>query len=373
VTRYIVRRLIGVIPTLFVVSLLIYAILLAAPGGPESRFDQNPKMTTQMKDAFRKRWGLDQPIPVQYCRWVGFCNPDQTSTILGILPTPAAFLGPTGWPNFLPGGISGADNGILHGDLGFSTTSGSTVTSLIGARIGPTAILAGTALIVWILLALATGVLAAVKRYGKADTIITVFNYVGFSFPTFWLGLMLIIIFSAQLKMLPAGGMWDSRTVPIFGTPEYWAFFGKQPINALLDLGKHLILPVITLVFVSVAGDSRFIRAAMIDALNQDFVRTARAKGVSERSVIFRHALRNALLPVVTNIALELPFLFTGAIATETIFSWPGMGLAYIQAVNNFDYPVLMGILVITALAVVLANLLADILYAVVDPRISYG
>jgi peptide/nickel transport system permease protein len=357
--------LIGVIPTLFVVSLLIYAILLAAPGGPESRFDQNPKMTQEMKDAFRKRWGLDQPVPVQYCRWVGFCNPDGQG--LGV------FISNQGWPNFLPSGLGGGDNGVLHGDLGFSTTSGATVTSLIGARIGPTAILAGVALIVWILLALATGVLAAVKRYGKADTIITVFNYVGFSFPTFWLGLMLIIIFSAQLKILPAGGMWDTRTVPIFGTPEYWAFFGKQPVNALLDLGKHLILPVITLVFVSVAGDSRFIRAAMIDTLNQDFVRTARAKGVSERSVIFRHALRNALLPVVTNIALELPFLFTGAIATETIFSWPGMGLAYIQAVNNFDYPVLMGILVITAVAVVLANLLADILYAVVDPRISYG
>jgi peptide/nickel transport system permease protein len=365
VTRYIVRRLIGVIPTLFVVSLLIYAILLAAPGGPESRFDQNPKMTQEMKDAFRKRWGLDQPVPVQYCRWVGFCNPDGQG--LGV------FVSNQGWPNFLPSGLGGGDNGVLHGDLGFSTTSGSTVTSLIGARIGPTAILAGVSLIVWILLALATGVLAAVKRYGKADTIITVFNYIGFSFPTFWLGLMLIIIFSAQLKILPAGGMWDTRTVPIFGTPEYWAFFGKQPINALLDLGKHLILPVITLVFVSVAGDSRFIRAAMIDSLNQDFVRTARAKGVSERSVIFRHALRNALLPVVTNIALELPFLFTGAIATETIFSWPGMGLAYIQAVNNFDYPVLMGILVITAVAVVAANLLADILYAVVDPRISYG
>src|SRR5439155_25895772 len=145
------------------------------------------------------------------------------------------------------------------------------------------------------------------------------------------------------------------------------------PVNALVDLGRHLILPVITLVFVSVAGDSRFVRAAMIDSLHQDFVRTARAKGLAERKVVFRHAFRNALLPVLTNVALELQFLFGGAIATETIFSWPGMGLAYIQAVRTFDYPVLMGILVITALVVVLANLLADILYAVVDPRISYG
>jgi peptide/nickel transport system permease protein len=364
-TRYIIRRLIGTIPTLFVVSLLIYSILLAAPGGPEARFAQNPKMTTAQIEAFRKRWGLDQPIPIQYCRWIGVCNPNGSG--LGI------FISDRGVPNFLPGFLGGGDNGVLHGDLGYSSTSGSTVASLIGARVGPTAILAGVSLVVWLVLALFTGVLAAIRRYGKADTAITIFNYVGFSFPTFWLGLMLIVVFAAVLKVLPAGGMWDARTVPIFGTPEYWAYFGKQPLTALLDLGRHLILPVITLVFVNIAGDSRFIRAAMIDALNQDFVRTARAKGVAEWDVVFRHALRNALLPVVTNIALELPFLFAGAVATETIFSWPGMGLAYIQAVNGYDYPVLMGILVITAVVVVLANLLADILYAIVDPRVSYG
>ncbi|HKG56899.1 MAG TPA: ABC transporter permease [Candidatus Limnocylindrales bacterium] len=364
-TRYIVRRLIGTIPTLFVVSLLIYSILLAAPGGPEQRFAQNPKMTAAQIDAFRRRWGLDQPVPIQYCRWVGFCNPNGKG--LGIL------ISDRGLPNFLPGFLGGGDNGVLHGDLGYSSSSGSTVASLIGQRVLPTAILAGISLFVWIVLALITGIVAAIRRYGKADTAITVFNYVGFSFPTFWLGLMLIVVFAANLKMLPAGGMWDARTVPIFGSTEYWAFAGKNPTGAFLDLGRHLILPVITLVFVNIAGDSRFIRAAMIDALSQDFVRTARAKGVGERGVVVRHALRNALLPVVTNIALELPFLFAGAIATETIFSWPGMGLAYIQAVNAYDYPVLMGILVITAVVVVAANLLADILYAVVDPRISYG
>jgi peptide/nickel transport system permease protein len=364
-TRYIVRRVIGTIPTLFIVSLLIYSILLAAPGGPQQRFAQNPKMTTEQIAKFMKRWGLDQPVPIQYCRWIGVCNPDAQG--LGML------ISNRGVPNFLPGFLGGGDNGVLHGDLGYSSSSGSPVASLIGQRVVPTAILAGVSLIVWIVLALGTGVLAATRRYGKADTAITVFNYVGFSFPTFWLGLMLIVVFAANLKMLPAGGMWDARTVPIFGSSEYWAFFGKSPVTALLDLGRHLILPVVTLVFVNIAGDSRFVRAAMIDALNQDFVRTARAKGVGERRVVYRHALRNALLPVVTNIALELPFLFAGAVATETIFSWPGMGLAYIQAVNAFDYPVLMGILVITAVVVVLANLVADILYAVVDPRISYG
>jgi len=363
--RYIVRRLIGTIPTLFVVSLLIYSILQLAPGGPEQRFEQNPKVTPAQIAAFKHRWGLDQPIPVQYCRWIGVCNPDGEG--LGV------FISNKGLPNFLPGFLGGGDNGVLHGDLGFSSSTGSSVASLIGQRVLPTAILAGVSLLVWVLLALLTGVIAAVRRYGKLDTAITVFNYVGFSFPTFWLGLMLIVVFAAQLRILPASGMWDTRTVPIFGSAEYWAFLGKKPDVAIIDLVRHLILPVVTLVFVNIAGDSRFIRAAMIDSLNQDFVRTARAKGVAERGVIFRHALRNALLPVVTNVALELPFLFAGAIATETIFSWPGMGLAYISAVRQFDYPVLMGILVITALVVVLANLLADILYAIVDPRISYG
>jgi peptide/nickel transport system permease protein len=365
VTRYIIRRLIGTIPTLFVVSLLIYSILLAAPGGPEQRFAQNPRITADQIAAFRHRWGLDQPVPIQYCRWVGFCNPDKDGL--------AQFISNQGLPNFLPGFLGGGDNGVLHGDLGYSSQNGATVASLIAQRVLPTFILAGCALAVWIFFAIITGVLAAVKQYGKTDTAITAFNYVGFAFPVFWLGLMLIIVFAQQLKLLPAGGMWDARTVPIFGTDAYWAFLGKNPVGAVTDLGRHLILPVITLVVVNIAGDSRFVRAAMIDALSQDFVRTARAKGAAERTVVYKHAFRNALLPVVTNIALELPFLFAGAVATETIFSWPGMGLAYIQAVNGYDYPVLMGILVITAIIVVLANLVADILYAVVDPRISYG
>jgi peptide/nickel transport system permease protein len=167
--------------------------------------------------------------------------------------------------------------------------------------------------------------------------------------------------------------MWDPREVPIFGTPEYGQFFAQNPGSALLDLAEHLVLPVITLVVVNIAADSRFVRAAMIDALSQDYIRTARAKGLPERRVITRHAFRNALLPVVTNVSLELPLLFTGAVATETIFSWPGMGRAYIEAVANFDYTVLMGILTITAVFVVAANLVADIVYAIVDPRVSYG
>ena len=373
---FIIRRLIGIIPTLFFSSLLIYSILLAAPGGPEVRFAQNPKVTTAQIAAFRARWGLDQPIPIQYCRWIGVCNTMTGAKQLGDDPVGGLaklFISEQGLPNFLPSGLGGGDNGALHGDFGYSSTNGQPVASVISGRIAATAILGGVALVVWILLALVSGVVAAVNRYGKADTIITIFNYVGFSFPTFWLGLMLILLFAGNLNWLPSGGMWDVREVPIFGTDEYTQLLRERPVFVLMDLARHLVLPVVTLVFVNIAGDSRFVRAAMIDALGQDYVRTARAKGVAERRVIVGHALRNALLPVVTNVALELPLLFTGAFVTETIFSWPGMGRAYIEAVSEYDYTVLMGILVITALIVVLANLLADIVYAIVDPRISYG
>ena len=364
-TRYIFRRILSTIPTLFITSIIIYAILLAAPGGPTSKYINNPKITAAALEEIKKKWGLDQPVPIQYCRWVGICNPDGEG--LGI------FISNQGLPNLLPSFLGGGNNGVLHGDLGTSTSSTVPVVEVISARILPTAILAGTALVVWLTLAFIIGIIAAVKRYSKTDTAITIFTYVGFSFPTFWLGLMLIVLFAGVLHLLPAGGMWDSRNSPPFGSSQYWAYVAEQPLIAFADLGRHLILPVTTLVIVSVAADSRFIRASMIDALNRDYVRTARAKGVPDKTVWTRHALRNALLPVITNIALELPLLFTGAIVVETIFSWPGMGQQSIIATQNFDYPVLMGILVITAVLVVFCNLLADILYAVVDPRISYG
>jgi peptide/nickel transport system permease protein len=368
-TRYIIRRLLGAIPTLFICSLLIYAILLAAPGGPTARFAQNPKITPEALAVFEHKWGLDQPWYVQYCRWLGVCNPDRDG--------PETLLSNAGWPNLLPAFAGGGNSGVLHLDFGYSSSTGAPVSDVIGQRIPRTAILAGCALVLWLSLALITGMIAAVRRYTKIDNAITIFNYIGYSFPTFWLGLLLIIVFVMQLGWFPAGGMWDARLDQnpnfYFGSNEYWAFAAQHPIEVLLDLGKHLVLPVATLVVVSVAGDSRFVRASMIDALREDYVRTARAKGVPERRVVYRHALRNAMLPVVTNMGLELPFLFTGAIATETIFSWPGMGREFYEATGAYDYPVLMGILVITAVLVIGANLLADIIYAVVDPRISYG
>jgi peptide/nickel transport system permease protein len=231
----------------------------------------------------------------------------------------------------------------------------------------------GTAWILWVTIATLAGVLAAVKRYSLIDQVITFLSYVFYSLPTFWLGLILIFIFGVELRLFPAQGIINVRTSPApFATDAYWKAFAANPWPQLVDVGQHLVLPVATLIAVSVAGDSRFVRSAMLESLSQDYVRTARAKGLPGRTVVFRHAFRNALLPIVTNIALEIAFLFGGAIATETVFSWPGMGLLFYDGVNGRDYFLLMGILLIGSLFIVFMNLVADVLYVMVDPRIRY-
>ena len=378
-TKYVIRRVAQAIPVLFGISIVVYGVLLSAPGGPTAKFAQNPRMTIEQKEAFKHAWGLDQPWPIQYCRWMGICDPDTQPSalanvpVLNHIPSPASLLGPNGWPNFLPAALSGATNGVFHGDFGYSIDSGEAVMVRITAAALPTFILAGFALVIWLAIAILMGVTAAVKRYSWFDQAATVFAYVGFAMPTFWLGIMLIYLFSGPgLNILPASGMTETRLSPPFGSDAYWTYFGAHPTAALVDIGRHLILPVITLVVVNIAGDSRFVRASMLEALSQDYVRTAKAKGLSNRAVTFKHALRNALLPVLTNIGLEIPFLFSGALVTETIFSWPGIGRLTLEATQKFDYPILMGILMITAVLVVLANLLADIAYAFVDPRIKY-
>jgi peptide/nickel transport system permease protein len=363
--KYIIRRSLEAIPVLIGISFVCFAVMYLAGGNPAGRFAQNPRVTQEQIAAFKHKWGLDQPWPVQYCKWLGACG-DKPFLINAL---PGGTLQVAGLKIEMPGG----DNGVLHGDFGLSINDGRPVSEVISERAMPTLILAGTAWVIWIVLAFITGVYAAVRRYSTFDSIFTVFNYVGLSLPTFWLGLMLIAFFAVPpLKWFPASGMWDARTVPIFGGSEYWTFFASNPGYALFDLGRHLVLPVATLVAVSVAYDSRFIRSSMLDQLTQDYVRTARAKGLPERRVVFRHALRNAMLPVVTNMALEIPALFTGAIVTETIFSWPGMGRQFYESIGHTDTPVLMGILLVTAIIVVFANLLADVVYAVVDPRVRY-
>jgi peptide/nickel transport system permease protein len=262
---------------------------------------------------------------------------------------------------------------VIHGDFGFSISSGQPVLDLIAQRLPATAILMGTAWILWVVIATLAGVLAAVKRYSLIDQVITIFSYIFYSLPTFWLGLILIFIFGVELRWFPVQGIINVRTSPApFATSAYWTAFFANPWPQLYDIGAHLILPVATLIAVSVAGDSRFVRSAMLESLSQDYVRTARAKGLPGRTVVFRHAFRNALLPIVTNIALEIAFLFGGAIATETVFSYPGMGLLFFDGVNGRDYFLLMGILLIGSLFIVFMNLVADVLYVMVDPRIKY-
>jgi peptide/nickel transport system permease protein len=372
--KYILRRVIQAIPVLFGITIVVYAILISAPGGPTAKFANNPRVTEADREKFKKAWGLDQPIPIQYGRWLGVLNPDGEGIGVFFGPTTYEVAGVQfGLPHFLPTPISGGENGVLHGDFGVSIQSGEPVFDRIARAALPTMILAGFALVVWVTTAIAIGVFQAVRRYSLADTGLTIFAYIGFALPTFWLGIMLIYAFSGPgLNILPAGGMTETRLSPPFGTDAYWAYFGENPVEAVTDIGKHLLLPLITLVVVNIAADSRFVRGSMLEALNQDYVRTAKAKGLPQRKVNFKHAFRNAMLPVTTNIGLELPFLFAGAIVTETIFSWPGVGKLTIDATREFDYPILMGVLLVTAVFVVFANLVADVMYAVVDPRIKY-
>jgi peptide/nickel transport system permease protein len=368
--KYIIRRLIQAIPVIVIIAVLSFALMIQAPGGPSAQFNQNPHITTADVDKWLASWCLERSPNLvgtlhEFAGWFGLSN--CTGGAMG------GFLSNQGLPNFLPTFLGGGTNGILHGDFGYSISTSRPVTDLILERLPGTLILMFTAFIVWVTIAIIAGVIAAVKRYSLFDQFLTLFSYTFFSLPTFWLGLNLIFIFGLALRWFPVQGIIDVRNAPApWGTPAYWTAFFANPLPQLFDIGRHLVLPVTTLVAVSIAGDSRFVRSAMLDVLGQDYVRTAKAKGVPQRGVIFRHAFRNALLPVVTNVALELAFLFSGAIVTETVFSWPGMGRLFIQALGSRDYFLLMGIVFIGSLLVVFFNLVADVVYGFVDPRVRF-
>jgi peptide/nickel transport system permease protein len=375
-TKFIIRRALGLIPLLFAVVVLSFMLMKAAPGGPQAQFQGNKRITQEQIDAWLRRWCLqptDANTPIiqqagnwmmEFGGWFGILNCNK--------PMPQAFLSEQGGLNVLPAALGGGSNGIIHGDLGYGIQSGQPVTQLIASRIPATFILAGTALVLWVGIAILLGVYAAVHRYSLFDQTVTLFSYVFYSLPTFWLGLNLIFIFGVALHWFPTGGIVTTRDWPPFGTPQYWEAFSANPVGAAADISRHLVLPVLTLVAVNIAGDSRFVRASMLESLNQDYVRTAKAKGLRQRVVIGKHAFRNAMLPVVTNVALEIPFLFSGAIVTETIFTWPGMGRLFIESITAKDYFVIMGLLLVTSVITLFANLLADVIYAVVDPRIRY-
>jgi peptide/nickel transport system permease protein len=313
VARYVVRRVLQSVILLVIVSIVGFAILNLAPGGPLAAYALQPGMTAADRERIADQLGLNKPLPVQYLRWA---------------------------------------QGLTTGDWGRSYRNEEPVTSIVLGRLPATLELMITAEILSIFLGLLIGILGAVKRYSLPDNLATIGAMIGLSIPTFWFGLMMIYVFSVELGWLPPGNI---STV------------GN---GSLLDRIHHLIAPVLVLALVTVAIWSRYTRSSMIDVINQDYVRTARSKGIRERAVMVRHALRNAILPLITIAGLQLPALFGGALVTETVFTWPGMGRLFVDSLGYRDYPVLMGILMFTAVIVLIGNLVADVLYAVADPRI---
>ena len=315
--RFIVRRLLQALPLLLAISIAAFAIIKAQPGGPLAAYEGNPEFTEADRLRLEHAFGLDRPLPLQYLSWL------------------ASFV---------------------RLDWGWSFASHQPVLTLIGERLPNTIYLMGTVFVVVLLLAIPIGVLTALKQYSWFDHIVTGTTFTFLSTPTFWLGLLLIILFGLQLRWLPLGGM---------ATP------GQE-----FDVGdrlRHLVLPVATIALVQVGSHVRFLRASMLETIGQDYMRTARAKGLGERIVVMRHALKNAAIPLVTIIALDMPELFVGALVTEQIFGWPGMGRLFWDAATRSDYPVLQGILAVSSTLIVLANLFADVMYGWLDPRIRYS
>lgn len=333
-TGYLVRRVAQAVPTLVLISLVLFFGMHALPGGPTAAFGTNPHMSAAARQAIIHQWGLDKPLPVQYLDWV---------------------------------------KSMFTGDWQYSFFLRRPVRDVITERLPATLILMGSAYALQQLLALPSGIYAALRRYSPFDQILTLLSYLFYSMPTFWLGLALILALAVQIPIFPVAGIIDVRvTGAPWGTGDFVTWFGGHPLEGIGQIAQHLVLPAITVALVGMAGDFRFMRASMLDAVNQDYVRTARAKGMEERTVVLKHALRNALLPVITNAALVLPALFSGAVVTEAIFSWPGMGQLFYQALSAYDYTLMMGILFVSAVLIVLFNLLADLAYAIVDPRIAY-
>lgn len=316
---YLLRRMIQALFTLLIITVLCF-ILTRLSADPMAQYATSARMTTEDREALRERLGLNDSLPVQYFKWLGLA---------------------------------------IQGELGNSFFSKQPVALMISQRLPNTLILMITAEIITVSLALILGILSAVKQYSATDNIITALSFIGFSMPIFFIALGLMLIFSVQFKKwglpyLPTGAdIWDK----------------KDPV----ELIKHMILPVSALVIILTAGYARYIRASMLEVLGLDYVRTARAKGLTNRAVLFKHALRNAALPLVTIIGLDIPFLLGGALVTEQVYAWPGMGRLFWEYAQRGDFPVVLGILLIVSTAVVIFTIITDIVYTFVDPRIRLG
>jgi peptide/nickel transport system permease protein len=317
-SRYLVRRVFLAIPTLLIISFVLFAVLSLAPGDPLSQFAANPSVPPEVRDNIRRSLGLDDPWPLRYVKWLF---------------------------------------AVAHGDWGFSFGSRIPVWDLIKLRIPSTLAVVGVAYVISLVLALPIGIFSAIKQYSLFDHIATTFAFIGFSVPTFFTGLLLIIFLSVKLNLLPF--IYDSTLqVRDLGS------FGLQV--------KQSLMPVLVLALFQTATLVRYTRASMLENLPQDYVRTARAKGLAETSVINRHVVRNSLIPVVTLIALSAPAVFSGAIITEQIFRVPGIGSLLITSIQNNDIPVIMAITFTFSFLVVIFNMIADVMYGVLDPRIRY-
>ncbi len=312
-TGFILHRCGQSLVLLLIVSVIGFAMLHLLPGGPLSQFALTPGMTQADLARVAHQMGLDRPLPVQYGEWMAH---------------------------------------ILRGDWGRSYRDNQPVLGIIASHLGATLELMVSSTVLAVLLGTWVGVLGAVRRYSLADQLATVGAMIALSIPTFWFGLVTIYIFSVWLGWLPAGNI---------------ATVGHE---SLADSALHLILPTVVLALVTVATWSRYMRASMLDVINQDYVRTARAKGLSAWRVLIHHALRTALLPMITLAGLQLPTLLSGALVTETVFTWPGMGRLFLDSLGYRDYPMVMGLLMFSAVLVLAGNMLADLLYVVADPRV---
>ena len=320
---YVVRRTFQAIPLLIAISVILYGILYNMPGGPLAPYLQNPHITPADIERLKHNLGMDQPVPIQYLKWLGH---------------------------------------ILRGDMGYSTSNSEPVFQAIVERIPATLELMGTSFVFSVVIGISAGIISAVYRYTFVDYFITTLAFFGQSMPVFWFALMMQLAFAVHGIPLPFG---YEIQLPSAGISSGDTF----------DLGDrlaHLVLPVIVLSLLSLALYSRFMRSSLLEVLGTDYMRTAAAKGLNFRAILFKHGLKNALIPVVTILALSLPGILGGAIITETIFAWPGTGRLFYNALQQSDIALLMGVLIMLAFLVVFSNLLADVLYAWLDPRVKY-
>ena len=314
---YFLRRLLSVIPVIFIITFATFILMQMLPGGPLAAYENNPEITQEDIERLRHEMGLDRPIHVQYFSWL---------------------------KNF------------VRGDWGYSFTTKRPVITEIWERLPNTIYLTGLSLIVSLLIAVPAGIISATRQYSIFDHIVTSLTYVGRSMPVYYSGLLLIIIFSIWLRWLPSGGMQT---------------LGQE--FSIIDRLRHLLLPTLSLSTLIAAKYVRFLRTSMLEVIHQDYIRTAAAKGLPRRVITYKHAFRNAAIPLVTVVAIDLPVLFAGALFTETIYSWPGMGRLFVDSATRFDYSIVMGIVAAIAFLVLVSNLLADIVYGILDPRITYS